>query len=389
MKKTRIARSKEKNALVDRFLAVMEEKDTFLLVGHANPDEDCIASMVAFALLLAKLNKTPTIALLKEHWDQYPYLMSICKYNALNVVGSDEDFDSEYDVIVALDTPKPEMLDFQNTVVPLVSQNHTLVLEMDHHIGADSRYIGDKNYQFVDEASSTCELIGYLAVRMSRKRNLMRRYGITEMFSRNLVLSIVTGMAGDSKMGQFLKSRREKRYYRYFSRLFNKMLIQKTDKNSKNFKSIEEILSELERLTGEEEACYRRFMDASKELGRIAYTALDEETMQELFDSYGKETVVNVAKYVANILAEQSGYLSFVAYYDDHSQSDLIQMRMRRSQGFKNMDLRKVIQRLGIENGGGHEGAVGFRVHRHQILDFPAYVQRVVDVAEGMIPNDS
>jgi nanoRNase/pAp phosphatase (c-di-AMP/oligoRNAs hydrolase) len=130
-------------------------------------------------------------------------------------------------------------------------------MEIDHHLEADGEYIGQEGYRLVDEASSTCELIGYLAVRLTKKKSIIRQFGIWEIFSRNFVLAIVTGMVGDSKMGQFLKTRREKRYYRYFSRMFNKMLIEKTDKNSGNFSSIEDILTELEKLSVQEENCFR------------------------------------------------------------------------------------------------------------------------------------
>ena len=135
---------------------------------------------------------------------------------------SSESIGDDYDTVIVFDTPKPSMIEFRQRIDQLMSRDSVLVMEIDHHLEADGFYIGDEGYRLVDEASSTCEHIGYLAVKIS-KRGILRDYSSGDVFSRNFVLSVVTGMVGDSKMGQFLKSPREKRYYRYFSRLFNKI----------------------------------------------------------------------------------------------------------------------------------------------------------------------
>jgi nanoRNase/pAp phosphatase (c-di-AMP/oligoRNAs hydrolase) len=385
MKKTRIPSLRARARIADALIDVMIDRQSFLMVGHRNPDEDCVASMVAFGLLMVKFGKPPAIVFAKENHERFPYLLSICKYNSIRVVGMPEELESEYDTIVSVDTPKPEMLEFRKALKPIMDDENVLVAEVDHHLEADGFYIGDEGYRLVDEASSTCELIGYLALRLSKKKRVLREYLWGEVFTRNFVLSIVTGIVGDSKMGQFLKSRREKRYYRYFSRLFNKMLIEKTDKDSGNFSSIEDILNELEKLSVEEENCSKEFLAAGKTKGRIAYIALDQEKTKALMDAYDLEVVVTVAKYVANRLAEESGYVSLVAYYDHPKKSDYIQLRMRRSQSFKEVDLREAIDHIGIKNGGGHAGAVGFRVPKSDVTDYDSFIMSIVDEVEAMI----
>ena len=391
MKKVSIPNRRRKLQIVDTFIDVMCTRESFLMIGHQNPDEDCVASMVAFSLLMTKFHRTQAMVLNRENWDKFPYLLSIAKYNSIRVIGSSEEIGDEYDTVIAFDTPKPDMLDFYKDLKPLLSGssgNEILVMEIDHHLEADGEYIGDEGYRLVDDASSTCELIGYLAVRLEKKKHIVKEFGIGEIFSRNFVLSIVTGMVGDSKMGQFLKSRREKHYYRYFSRLFNKMLIRKTDKDSGNFSSIEDILSELEKLSGEEESCCRDFMKYKKVDGPMAWIALNEDESSPIIERYDMDIIVTVAKYTANLLAEESGYVSLVAFYDPPGKSDLIQLRMRRSQNFKTLDLREVIASLGITNGGGHEGAVGFRVPRGEVEDFPAFIDGIVAGTVKMVVLD-
>jgi nanoRNase/pAp phosphatase (c-di-AMP/oligoRNAs hydrolase) len=365
----------------------MLNRESFLLAGHRNPDEDCVASLVAFSLLLGKFNKQNAVVLNRDNWAKYPYLLNICKYNSIRVIGSADEIGSGYDTLIAFDTPKPEMLDFKKTLDELMKKNDVLVMEIDHHLEADGTYIGDEGYRLVDEASSTCELIGYLAVKIEKKKNLMRTLGSSDIFSRNFVLSIVTGIVGDSKMGQYLKSRREKRYYRYFSRLFNEMLIRKTDKDSGNFSSIEDILMELDRLSSDEEACYQEFLKYKKNTGRMAWIALDIPAMEPIQNRFDYEVIVTVAKYAANLLAEESGYLSLVAFYDPPVRSNFIQMRMRRSGSFKELDLREVISHLKITNGGGHEGAVGFRVPRAEVQDFESFIADIIDKTMKLLGN--
>jgi nanoRNase/pAp phosphatase (c-di-AMP/oligoRNAs hydrolase) len=388
VKKVPIPNRRRKLRIVDSFLEAMISRKSFLMIGHQNPDEDCVASMVAFSLLIAKFNKQQAMVLNKENWDKFPYLLNICKYNSINIIGDREEIGSDFDTVIAFDTPKPTMVEFREQIEPLMIRDDIIVMEIDHHLEADGEYIGDEDYRLVDAASSTCELIGYLAVKLDKKKRFIREHRIGEIFTRNFVLSIVTGIVGDSKMGQFLKSRREKRYYRYFSRLFNKMLIRKTDKDSGNFQSIQDILNVLEKLSGEEESCYREFLKHKHMTGSMAWIALDESSSAPIFEKYDLEIVVTVAKYTANLLAEESGYVSLVAFFDPLSKSDLVQLRMRRSQSYKELDLREVIAHLGIRNGGGHEGAVGFRVPRGEIEDYPEFIKIIVNGTVELIEVD-
>jgi nanoRNase/pAp phosphatase (c-di-AMP/oligoRNAs hydrolase) len=88
---------------------------------------------------------------------------------------------------------------------------------------------------------------------------------------------------------------------------------------------------------------------------------------------------------MADKLAEASGVLGLVAYYDHPGKSDLVQFRLRRSGSWKKYDLRGLLTLLSITNGGGHEGAIGFRVPRSEITDFPAYVDTLLQTVEAAI----
>ena len=97
MKKVRIPNRRRKLQIVDRFINTMITRKSFLMVGHQNPDEDCVASMVAFSLLMAKFQKHQAMVLNRENWDKFSYLLSICKYNSITVIGSHDEIGEDYE----------------------------------------------------------------------------------------------------------------------------------------------------------------------------------------------------------------------------------------------------------------------------------------------------
>lgn len=377
---------REKNRIIDNIIRAMTERESFLLLGHRNPDEDCIASMVAFALLLSKFMRRVKVCLPVKVHPHFQYMINICRYNSIEVLRSC-DWTSDYvDTMVICDTAKPSMVVTNEVIDTLFKDPGVLKIEIDHHVGADSEYIGDPGYCLVTEATSASELVGHITLKLSKKTELLQRFQIENPFTRNIVLAILTGIVGDTNMGKFIKSRRERDYYRIFSNMFNRMLAEKTVKDSGNFRNIDEIHGELRRLSSEEDACHRYFQRRKRFSSSIGYVALDQEDMRTLYETCDEETVVSVARAIANELAEESGRISLVAYYDHPDRSDLVQFRARRSHRYKRFDLRVILEAFSIRDGGGHEGAIGFRVPRAQVGDYRKYVQRMVAGIEKMLP---
>ncbi len=386
MKKVSITTIREKNRIIDNILDAMLSRHRFLLLGHRNPDEDCIASMVAFSLLLGKLYKNVEICLGEKVHEHFQYLLNICRYNSISLSEACESFDNRIDTVVICDTPKRSMVERNSRIQKLLDDPNVLKMEIDHHIGADSSYIGDRGYCLVMNATSSSELVGHIALKMRNRSELVDHFQIDEVLSRNVILAILTGIIGDTNMGQFLKSRREQKFYRIFSSMLNNLLAEETVKES-NFKSMDEVFRELHRLSTKEDRCYRYFIDRRRFSRSIGWVALDEEEAGRLFGDAEEDTVVNVARAVANELAEESGRLSLVAYYDKPELSDLVQFRVRRSQAYKKYDLRKMLELFSIEDGGGHEGAIGFRLPRAAIDDYMAFIQGLIEGLEKILPE--
>jgi len=385
MRKTAIRTVARRNAIIANITSALDERKDFLMLGHKNPDEDCIASMVSFALLVTKFEKNATICMSGELHEHFTYLLKICKHNAISVIDG-ADGKATYDTLVLCDTPKPEMMECGGSIDSILKERGILKIEIDHHLEADSSYFGDNGYRLVDEASSACELVGLIALKLRHRTDLTKKYNITDLLSRNLVLAVLTGIIGDSKMGKYLKSNREHRFYRIFSSRFNELLADRTTKAG-NFSNQDEVFTELGRLSDSEARCQAAFLERRSSSPHIGYGVLDRKATNTLFDEFNHDTIISASRSVADILAEENGYLSLVVFYDHPAVSDLVQFRMRRSEAFKLYDLRKIIEILSIENGGGHEGAVGFRIPSFEIDDVETYTSVLIERVEAAIAD--
>lgn len=75
-----------------------------------------------------------------------------------------------------------------------------------------------------------------------------------------------------------------------------------------------------------------------------------------------------------------------IGYYDFADGTEgLVQFRLRRSHGFKEYDVRWVIDFFKIANGGGHQGAIGFRYPPAEIADIESFVDRLLNELEDDI----
>jgi nanoRNase/pAp phosphatase (c-di-AMP/oligoRNAs hydrolase) len=263
-------------------------------------------------------------------------------------------------------------------VARILAREGVRKIELDHHIGADSIYTGDEGLRLVSQASSTCELIGYLSLKMAKRWE-------GEFFTRNISLAILTGIVGDSQMGKYLKSNLERWYYRIFSEIFHHILVQKTRQGSRNLSSMEDIYQVIQNLSEDESACFEEMKKYTIESSSIKVICLDPGTSEKFFGLYGHEIIVNVSKSAADRLAEECGKLGMTAYYDAAELSDFIQFRLRRSARFTNFDLRDVLEEFSIGNGGGHPGAIGFRLKKGEIKNLREYVEDFISRVEAMI----
>jgi nanoRNase/pAp phosphatase (c-di-AMP/oligoRNAs hydrolase) len=367
----------EKNRIALRLADALTERNGFLLVGHRNPDEDCVASMVAFGLLASKFSKDVYIYLCGYVHEQFSYLLNICTYNSIVLLRDEASIPVGIQAVIAMDTPKPDMLELSEDMRRVLADPSILKMEIDHHLGADSAYFGDEGYRLVASASSASELVGYLALKMDENPRYAPKENGGGLLARNFVLAVLTGIIADSRMGKYLKTKRERWFYEHFSSLFDRLLAQKTQAGSGNFASKEEVFEAIASLSAEEEECYRRMMARRGRLKSLEYVVMDEAEAAAIHDEFGEETLTTIAKAIADALAEEGGRLGLVAYPDHPSVSEFLQFRLRRSHSYLDLDLREVLGSIAATNGGGHPGAVGFRFPKSQVTDSRAFAMGI------------
>ena len=289
------------------------------------------------------------------------------------------------DTIVVCDTPKFSMVDAGPPIDSLLNNPGILKIEIDHHLGADSNYIGDDGYCLVTEANSSSELVGLTALKLRKRTDILKKYNIQNLLSRNVILSVLTGIIGDTNMGQYIKSKRQRRYYDIFSSLYNHLLMKETTKET-NLMNKDDVFREIQRLSAVEEECFR-YIDAKKKFSElIGYVVLDRNDMDYLNRRFDKDTIISVSRSIADNLAEESTRLGFIAYDDSHN-SNLIQFRLRRGRGYKSFDLRRVLELFSIEDGGGHEGAIAFRIASSRVDDIEGFVEKLVSGIKQAMPD--
>lgn len=382
-----IPRLREQRRITDNIIDALADRKGFLILGHKTPDDDCLASMIAFALLAVKFYKPAAIYLGSRVHEHFQYLLNICTYNSISVLYQDDPIPGPVDTLVLCDTAKPEMIEAGEAIRTMMADPGMLKIEIDHHLGGDSEYFGDPGYRLVSEASSSGELVGQLLLRLRGRRQLLRRFQIHDLVSRNLVLAVLTGIVGDSQMGAYLKSRRQRRYYRLFSTMFNNLLARRTYRIG-NFADMSQVFDEIQRLSDIEQGCYARFYAGRQYTRRFGYVVVGEQGMRALCESYDLDTIVSVARALTDRLAEESGCLGLVCYPDDPRVSDLLQFRIRRSRKYRRFDLRRILEELGFDNGGGHEGAIGFRFPKSRVADLQDYAVELIGRIEALLERE-
>ncbi len=380
----------ERNRTIERILTVIRERRSFLLLGHILPDEDCIASLVTMALLLGKFGKDVVIYLSNPIPNQLSYLSNICDYNAINLVIGNEPLLHDYEVVCVLDTPKPDMISLRPEMAALLKEERFIggkpipIIEFDHHLSADAEYSGTEGYRFVHYATSTCELLALFCHKLERRKDLLAQYEIKNLFSRNIVLSLLTGMIGDTKNGLTLKNARDMFFYKFFTKRFSSILEASLRKNTQNYASTQDIFTSIQLLTVVEKDIYHELLSRARYSGRIGSVALTEEESMSFLAQTEYNIFVKAIKTVTDNLAEKSGVIGMTAYFDPPEISDLVQFRIRTARDIGGIDLRTILTDFSISDGGGHPGAIGFRVPKAAIGDSAKFVSRILKRLEEL-----
>lgn len=324
--------------------------------------------------------------------DHFPssvrFFKNICEYNEISLFVSSTNELKHPDVIIILDTPKPEMIAMDDKILSFFLQKNIPKIEIDHHFSNDARHSGDEPYQLTLRASSSAEIIAIICKKLTSHTPVLEKHGIYEIYSRNIVMAMVTGMLGDAKMGEYLASKRDKAFFHYFLNKFDRLLQEHHHKGSGNIKSVDEALLLLEEMTEEESNLYdimEKYTSTQEGLGLLL---LDEASSVKLQKEAGNFlTFIDVLRNMTGKLSDSPNLASISCFYYPLSISSLVEFRVRASQAIKGTDFRPLIEELEVPegNGGGHPGAICFKVERALINDINEYTKKLIEAVKGKI----
>lgn len=129
---------------------LIKNSERLLLLGHENPDGDCLGALSALMIYLKKQNKVFQAVFFEELNPAFDFLP-----NFKNFIVSPENFDPQaFDLLIALDASN-----FQRTGLGmeiLINAGRPKIINIDHHATNDN--FGDVNL-INARASSTCEIL--------------------------------------------------------------------------------------------------------------------------------------------------------------------------------------------------------------------------------------
>ena len=368
----------------------MMHSSSFLILGHSYTDVDCISSMVAISLLLKKFNKHVSLYLQDHFPTSVRFFKNICEYNEIMLfVGNTEELHRP-DVIIILDTPKPEMIAMDDKILSFFLQKNIPKIEIDHHFSRDARHSGDEPYRLTLRASSSAEIIAIVCKKLSNHTQVLEKHGICEIYSRNIVMAMVTGMLGDAKMGEYLASKRDRSFFHYFLNKFDHLLQEHHYKGSKNIRSVDEALLLLEEMTEEESTLYDIMEKYTSKQDGLGLLLLDEVASLRLQAEAGNFlTFIDVLRNMTGKLSDYPNLASISCFYYPLSISSFVEFRVRASKQIKGIDFRVLVEEMEVPegNGGGHPGAICFKVERALINDINEYTKKLIEAVKEKIWN--
>ena len=354
----------EKNA--KEIQEIINKRNDFFF--YFSSDFDSVCSSLSFALYLRRIGKNALIYFPQDKDKSSDFLFKIADYNKILIIFDLNDLivelsSKEY-VFAIFDTPNKSLLpDFDAINTIFNSYQNKESIEIDHHFGNDSEQIYPDSVSLFKNANSCCDIVAdFLWICQTKSLPILS--DTEDYFLRNIVLTLLTGICSDTQLGKFCPFSNERNWFEILTQRLDLL----TWKNTDNLRTPNEIFEVITKVNKSKDLVFEKVMNnfkTKKGLGALVFPKVekDENLLSEenLFCS-----LEDVSDDLVNLLPEKAGKVGIFAYFDSKKEKYMI--KIRRSASFQGLDLRnldKLIMDLFDNNfcgGGGHPGAVSFRV---------------------------
>ena len=127
---------------------------------------------------------------------------------------------------------------------------------------------------------------------------------------------------------------------------------------------MERLLDVMETTDAETEKVYNAIVDRAVYTGRVGSVVLSEDESNAFFKNIEYAQFIGMIKVATNTIAEKAGGVGISAYFDSPDKSNKIQCRIRVSEAMRGINLHPILSHFKITDGGGHPGAIAFRLPR-------------------------
>jgi hypothetical protein len=329
------------------------------------------------------------------------YLISILNHNSIRILETENQIKSiekSVEAIIVCDTANSKMVPFYSFLLENFIAQDIQVIEIDHHCGADSEAITTQGIKLFREANATTEIIGELL------QNLVKKFPeITDPFSqRNILIGLITGLLGDTVGGKTVQIKAD---FDYWMKELGDRLTDNTrwrkaregrssEGESSKFQTPEKIREYLDRLSIEQEDYLNAVtsrIDKQNGLGLLNLMSSVYRQIDSVCESQEFNWFPDILGPLLNRIPEEAGKLGVVFYNGKNAEGeDCIFIKLRRAIDYDGFDLREVegpIKKAFDDDymgGGGHPGAVSFRV---ESLDEDRFLIKFKPVADFIEDN--
>ncbi|MBI5427420.1 MAG: hypothetical protein HZA02_03980 [Nitrospinae bacterium] len=377
---------------IHKAVELIHHKKNFVFC--ANLDPDSVGSMLALALYLRLFDKTVHIVLPEPLGNNLDFVYKIIQYNAIHVIdapGKISGIESAVEAVMFFDTANPKLLPFYSEIRDRLLTRKLPAVEFDHHFGTDSEALTSNGIKLFRKANANTEIVGELLLRLHETSP----HSADPMSRRNILLSLLMGLLCDTLGGKVVHHRED---YDYWMEKLSQCLEKETrwrdarpgrppeDKASK-FGDPGVLLEYLNRMTHEQERCLDALTERTAIDRGVAVLNLLNSTYSQVRTycrPFESDWFSEVRGFLLNTVPEMSGKVGIVCFHGkDTAGKDCIFIKMRRAVGYSGFDLRKAEDKIRetfpsqYMGGGGHAGAVSFRIHPRDEDQFLSGIEEV------------
>jgi len=357
---------------LEESVAFLHRHSGFLFCAY--PDADAVGSMLSLALYLQRLGKQAWLVRPGPLHGKVEFLEDILNHNRIAILDSPAAIRQaapEVEGVVFCDTATHKLVPFFSELAGLFIETGRPVLEIDHHFGTDSAAVAGHGLHLFRQANATTEIAAELL-----EAYFNTHPGSPNPFEqRNIVVSLLTGLITDTGGGN-IPTRRDD--YEFWNRRLGGLLKmqtrlnQATDSAAPQFTSPEDIRRFLIQLSGEQACCVEALKRRIVSENGVGFLNLLDSALPAVEGPCRTRDAVwfnHIRDTMANVVTDVAGQVGLLFYSDKTADGkDCLYIKIRRTLDCS-FDLREtegpIQAAFGQDHhlgGGGHPGAVSFRI---------------------------